>query len=224
VTHGGAYPAGGNYPQHADADLRGAASVAAKDADDDEGFFSDVLGKLLQNKQPSQIADEDLDEEGTFCNTSRPPATLRSPSPYHLPYLGSRALFVLHPDAVQSHRKFFGLGGSEPAAHEQQASSSSLGSAAAMQALKLFTSGETGASSAQGSQSQSAFVGLAMAQAAKLFDAQASQGKVAPEADKQSVVMKAGEMALKMYLKSHGSQAGGSGGAGGLLSMASKFM
>ncbi|KAK3309525.1 uncharacterized protein B0T15DRAFT_515716 [Chaetomium strumarium] len=190
LTHGGAYPAGGGYPQHADADLRGAASVAAKDADDDEGFFSDVLGKLLQNKPPSQIADDDLDEE----------------------------------DAVQSHRKFFGLGGSEPAAHEQQASSSSLGSAAAMQALKLFTSGETGASSAQGSQSQSAFVGLAMAQAAKLFDAQASQGKVAPEADKQSVVMKAGEMALKMYLKSHGSQAGGSAGAGGLLSLASKFM
>ncbi|KAK4241817.1 hypothetical protein C8A03DRAFT_29983 [Achaetomium macrosporum] len=192
LTHGGAYPAGGGYPHHDDADLRGAALVAAKDADEDEGFFSDVLGKLLQNKQPSQIADEDLDEE----------------------------------DAVQSHRKFFGLGGSsESAAHEQKASSSSLGSAAAMEALKLFTSGGTGASQ---SQSQSAFVGLAMAQAAKLFDAQASQGKVAPEADKQSVVMKAGEMALKMYLKSHGTQggsgSGSGGGAGGLLSLASKFM
>ena len=45
-------------------------------------------------------------------------------------------------------------------------------------------------------------------------------------ADKQSAVMKAGEMALKMYLKGQmggGGASGGSGG-GGLLSMASKFM
>ena len=45
-------------------------------------------------------------------------------------------------------------------------------------------------------------------------------------ADKQSAVMKAGEMALKLYLKGQGSggaSAGGSGG-GGLLSIASKFM
>jgi hypothetical protein len=100
-----------------------------------------------------------------------------------------------------------------------------------MQALKLFTSGEASstAHSQPQSQSQSAFVGLAMAQAAKLFDAQASQGNVAPGADKQSAVMKAGELALKMYLKSHGSgqgggSAGGEQGVGGLLQFAGKFM
>ncbi|KAK4129651.1 hypothetical protein N657DRAFT_660940 [Parathielavia appendiculata] len=187
LTHGGAYPAGGGYSHADDADLRGAASAAAKDADDGEAFFADILGKVLKNKQPSQIAEEDIDEE----------------------------------DAVQSHRKLFGLGSFSSAA--EPVSSSSLGSAAAMQALKIFTSGET----TPQSQSQSAFVGLAMAQAAKLFDAQASQGNIAPGADKQSAVMQAGELALKMYLKSHGSQgggAGGDGGVGGLLQLAGKFM
>ena len=43
-------------------------------------------------------------------------------------------------------------------------------------------------------------------------------------ADKQSAVMKAGEMALKMYLKGQAGSGGSSGGGGGLLSMASKFM
>jgi hypothetical protein len=64
VTHGGAYPAGGGYPHHDDADLRGAASAAAKDAAEDEDFFADILGKVLKNKQPSQIAEEDIDEDG----------------------------------------------------------------------------------------------------------------------------------------------------------------
>jgi len=76
-----------------------------------------------------------------------------------------------------------------------------------------------------------------MSQASKLFDQQASQGKVAGSGDsKQSAVMKAGEMALKMYLKGQasgnpagqgvgaGGQGGAGGGVGGLLSMASKFM
>jgi hypothetical protein len=64
VTHGGAYPAGGGYPHADDADLRGAASAAAKDATEDEDFFADILGKVLKNKQPSQIAEEDIDEDG----------------------------------------------------------------------------------------------------------------------------------------------------------------
>lgn len=124
-------------------------------------------------------------------------------------------------DTVQSHRKFFGGNDSQA-----PASSSSVGSAAALQALKLFTSGDQG--QAQGS-GQNAFVGLAMAQAAKLFDAQASQGNVEPGADKQSAVKKAGETALKLYLKSKGGSGGagagvGSGGVDGLLGLASKFL
>ncbi|CAI4218561.1 unnamed protein product [Parascedosporium putredinis] len=67
-----------------------------------------------------------------------------------------------------------------------------------------------------------------MSEASKLFDQKASQGQVAPGASKESAVQQAGEMALKMYLKSQaqggGSSAGGSGGAGDLLGFASKFL
>ncbi|KAL2167437.1 hypothetical protein VTG60DRAFT_1235 [Thermothelomyces hinnuleus] len=192
LTHGGSYPAGGGYAHPGDDDLRGAASVAAKEAPEDQDFFANAIAKLLDNKKHE--SDDDIDEQG----------------------------------AVESHRQFFGFGdssSSSSSSHNQPASTSSLGSAAAVQALKLFTSSSSSSSS---SQSQNAFVGLAMAQAAKLFDAQAAQGKVEPGADKQSVVMKAGEMALKMYLKSHGGaqqQEGGSGGAAaGLLNLAGKFL
>ncbi|EAQ93686.1 hypothetical protein CHGG_01921 [Chaetomium globosum CBS 148.51] len=190
LTHGGAYPAGGGYPHDDDDDLRGAASIAAKEAPEDQSFFDDILGKLLQDKPKAKLEEEDLDED----------------------------------DAVQSHRQFFGFGGDSGAAQPTPASTSSLGSAAAMQALKMFTSSDAGAAAPP--QSQNAFVGLAMAQAAKLFDAQASQGNVEAGADKQSAVRKAGEMALKMYLKSKGGAAGGAGvgGMGGLLDMAGKFM
>ncbi len=94
-----------------------------------------------------------------------------------------------------------------------------MGAAAAMQALKMFSSGQAGGQS----QSQSQFIALAMAEASKLFDQQASQGKVAEGGSKNSAVMQAGEMALKMYLKSQGG-AGGAGGASGLMGLASKFM
>ncbi|KAK3335319.1 hypothetical protein B0T19DRAFT_395194 [Cercophora scortea] len=106
-----------------------------------------------------------------------------------------------------------------------QATSTGMGSAAAMQALKMFTSSSGSRSQ---NQSQSAFIGLAMAQASKLFDQQASAGRVASGTDKQSAVMKAGEMALQMYLKSQGGRTGGSGsgggGIGGLMKMANAFM
>ncbi|RFU75560.1 beta-flanking [Trichoderma arundinaceum] len=93
--------------------------------------------------------------------------------------------------------------------------SSSLGSAAALQALKKFTQGETG-----GNQSQGAFLGLAMSEASKLFDSKAANGKVSSDASKESAIQQAGEMALKMYFKSQG---GGQGGSSGLLGIASKF-
>jgi hypothetical protein len=120
-------------------------------------------------------------------------------------------------DAVQSHQQFFGGGGSS-----QSASSGSMGAAAAMQALKMFTGGSSGSSgsSSQGGNSQNAFIGMAMAQASKLFDQQSSQGNVSSGSNKESAVQQAGEMALKMYMKSQG----GGSGASGLLSMASKFL
>ncbi|KAG9247646.1 hypothetical protein BJ878DRAFT_491481 [Calycina marina] len=113
--------------------------------------------------------------------------------------------------AVQSHQQFFGGGGSS-----QQASSGSMGSAAAMQALKMFTGGSSGSS--QSENGQNAFVGMAMAQASKLFEQQSSQGNVASGSSKESAVQQAGEMALKMYMKSSG------GGSSGLLGLVSKFL
>lgn len=134
-------------------------------------------------------------------------------------------------EAVRAHKTFYSSSAFSPSSETPEATSSGMGSAAALQALKLFTSGSFSSSQ---SQSQSAFIGLAMSQASKLFDQQASAGKVSESTDKQSVVMKAGEMALKMYLKSQG--AGGSqtsshtqtqessSGLGGLLNIAGKYL
>jgi hypothetical protein len=94
-----------------------------------------------------------------------------------------------------------------------------MGSAAALQALKMFTGGQSGNTS-QGN-SQNAFVGMAMAQASKLFDKQAGQGNVASGNSKESAVQQAGEMALKMYMQSQGKSGGG---GGGLMGLASKFL
>lgn len=91
-----------------------------------------------------------------------------------------------------------------------------MGSAAAMQALKMFSGG--GGDSQSGSQNN--FIGMAMGQASKLFDQQSSQGNVASGASKESAIQEAGEMALKMYMQSQGS----SGGASGLMGLASKFL
>lgn len=55
----------------------------------------------------------------------------------------------------------------------------------------------------------------------QLFDQKASQGKVSSDSSKDSAVMKAGEMALKMYMKSQG---GSSGSSSSLLGLASKFL
>jgi hypothetical protein len=65
-------------------------------------------------------------------------------------------------EAVRHHQQFYG-GANEP----HPASSGSMGSAAAMQALKMFNGG--GSSSGNGPKSQNDFIGLAMSQAAKLF-------------------------------------------------------
>lgn len=65
---------------------------------------------------------------------------------------------------VNSHEKFYGNGNSEG-----PASSNDLGAGAAMQALKAFTSGGSG-----GGQNQ--LIGLAMAEAGKLFDQQNANG------------------------------------------------
>ncbi|KAI0474764.1 hypothetical protein F4859DRAFT_521813 [Xylaria cf. heliscus] len=120
-------------------------------------------------------------------------------------------------EAVRTHKKYF-----QGEDDDKDADDRSMGSAAAMQALKMFTGGESGNSGK--TSGQGAFVALAMAEASKLFDKKASQGKVSSDSSKESAVMQAGEMALKMYMKSQGGQHSSSSGASGLLGLASKFM
>jgi hypothetical protein len=85
-----------------------------------------------------------------------------------------------------------------------------------MQALKMFGGGSAGSASGAGGQNQ--FIGMAMAQASKLFDQQSASGNAHPEATKESAVSSAAQMALQMYMKSQG------GGASGLMGLASKFL
>jgi hypothetical protein len=75
-------------------------------------------------------------------------------------------------DAVQQHQRFYGSGGDAP----EHASSNNVGAAAAMQALKMFTGGQGGGKEQKGG-IQNQVIGMAMAQAAKLFDQQSAQGK-----------------------------------------------
>lgn len=84
----------------------------------------------------------------------------------------------------------------------------------------MFSGGQGGSSS--GGSSQNAFMGMAMSQAAKLFDQQSASGNVASGASKQDAVSSAAQMALKMFMKSE--MGGSSGGSGGLMSLASKFL
>lgn len=81
MTHGGAYPAGGGYPHDDDDDLRGAASIAAKEAPEDQSFFDEVLGGLLRDKPKAKLEEEDLDEDGTH-----PPPHPQPTSPPFLPH------------------------------------------------------------------------------------------------------------------------------------------
>lgn len=78
--------------------------------------------------------------------------------------------------AMDAHQALYGEG-----RHQQQHSSETVGAGAAMQALKMFTGGGSGAGqtgSQGGGNSQNKFIGMAMAQASSLFDKQSSQGNV----------------------------------------------
>ncbi|KAL4989776.1 hypothetical protein BDW68DRAFT_59251 [Aspergillus falconensis] len=113
--------------------------------------------------------------------------------------------------AVNAHRRY------EQGGHMD---SKDFGAGAALQALKMFNSSsgqETG-----GGKDKNAFIGMAMAQAAKMWEEKAGRGEAS--GDKQSAINQAAEMAFKMYLKSQMSGSEGTGGPGGLMSLASKFL
>ncbi|KIP12078.1 hypothetical protein PHLGIDRAFT_82728 [Phlebiopsis gigantea 11061_1 CR5-6] len=97
-------------------------------------------------------------------------------------------------------------------------SAGSMGSAAAMQVLKQFTS-----SSGGGGGSQSQLISMAMAEATKLFD---SAGGAA-SGNKQDAVNGAAMTVMKLLVQSKFSSAtggGNSGGLGGLMGLANKFL
>jgi hypothetical protein len=73
---------------------------------------------------------------------------------------------------VRNHKDLYEHGG------RGQKDSKSLGQAAALQALKKFTGGSGSSSSSGAGKDQNAFIGLAMAEAVKLFDTQNSKGNV----------------------------------------------
>ncbi|CDO72953.1 hypothetical protein BN946_scf185007.g7 [Trametes cinnabarina] len=99
-------------------------------------------------------------------------------------------------------------------------SAGSLGSAAALQVLRKFTSG--GASSGGGSQSQ--LISLAMAEASKLFD----QSGGASSGNKQDAVNGAAMTIMKLLVQSKFSggpvDGANSGGLSALMGLASKFI
>jgi len=84
-------------------------------------------------------------------------------------------------DAVRQHQNMYSSGGGN-----HSASSGNVGAAAAMQALKMFTGGGSGGGMGRqqqqhqgGGGAQNQFIGMAMAQAAQLFDKQSAQGNTA---------------------------------------------
>merc|ERR1711939_1113157 len=96
-------------------------------------------------------------------------------------------------------------------------SAQSMGAAAALQALKKFGSGQQSVQSKTG---QSSLISMALSEASKLFD----QSGGAANGNKQDVVNSAGQTIMKFIIKSQLSGAMGTGGSGGLMGMASKFL
>ncbi|KAH8119847.1 hypothetical protein DFH11DRAFT_1556880 [Phellopilus nigrolimitatus] len=102
--------------------------------------------------------------------------------------------------------------------HELDASS--LGSAAALQAFKSFTSGQSSHSGGGGDQ-KSQLISLAMSEASKLFNKGGSAS-----GDKQDAINSAAMTVMKLLVKSKlSSSVGGenSGGLSSLMGLASKF-
>lgn len=81
---------------------------------------------------------------------------------------------------ISAHQAMYGGGGDDQQQHDSRA----VGMGAAMQALKMFTSSQGGGSGAgagaggAGGADMNSLIGMAMAQAGKLFDEKQSAGSV----------------------------------------------
>ncbi|KAG0147219.1 hypothetical protein CROQUDRAFT_699368 [Cronartium quercuum f. sp. fusiforme G11] len=94
---------------------------------------------------------------------------------------------------------------------------SSMGAAAALQAFKQFSSGGGSSASQSGGGGQGKLIGMAMAQAAKLFDKSGG----ASSGGKQDAVNSAGQMIMKLLMKQKMNQMVGGSNSGGLSGLAS---
>lgn len=74
---------------------------------------------------------------------------------------------------MNAHQAMYG-GGSDERSHD----SGTVGAGAAMQALKMFTGGGSGGSGSDGGMDKNKLMGLAMAQASKLWDEKNASGNV----------------------------------------------
>lgn len=143
-AYGGAYPAGGDF-HHEDEELRTAHQQASQYAGSsgNSEMFSNVINSISQRKD--HLANSDIDEQGLI----QPPMALNA--------IRCMLTASFPIEAIRKHQETYSQNTSD-------LSSNSLGSAAAMQALKQFTQGATG-----GNQSQGAFLGLAMSEASKVY-------------------------------------------------------
>ncbi|KAI8644965.1 hypothetical protein BD408DRAFT_412431 [Parasitella parasitica] len=89
---------------------------------------------------------------------------------------------------------------------ENNVSSRDMGSAAAMQAFKMFSGGQS-----NGGGSSNELVGLAMGEAMKLFN---KQGGNASGADKNEMLQSAAMMAMKLFMEQKGGSSGGGASSG----------
>ena len=172
VPQGGAYPPGGGYASDSDDDLRGAPEHASRSAGGsaDQSLFSTVVGLVAGRKK--SLAEEDIDEDGALGPLPRyltapllaSVAVARESTDPKLPRFdrddATNATSRPRSDAVKQHKRYY------DEADGDEADDRSLGSAAAMQALKLFSGGQSG--SAPEGNSKSAFIGLAMGEASKV--------------------------------------------------------
>jgi len=121
----------------------------------------------------------------------------------------------INEDEVQAaHHEAYNQGGAS------NLSAEAMGGAAALQALKSFTSGGGGGG---GGGSNSQLISLAMGEASKLFDKSGG----AASGNKQDVVSGAAMTVVKLLVQSKASSimgGGNSGGMGSLMGLASKFM
>jgi hypothetical protein len=135
-------------------------------------FIKDQVASHLNNRNDNN--DDDFNPAASHAaqhNSHEDPSLFNTA----LSFLNERKSQYSDPNAydvdenelVSSHQRLYS-GGSSGGSHD----SNSLGAGAAMQALKMFSSGESGSSG----QDKNAFIGLAMAQAGKLWEQKNSEG------------------------------------------------